>query len=102
MPFLIDATDASGVGETRAVLRASHLKRLEDSLELIIAAGAKLTDDGAAIGSLFLLEVDSREEAEQFVAHDPYLIGGVYESVIITRWRKGFFDHARVLQSVVR
>ncbi|RKT20759.1 hypothetical protein B0G69_4093 [Paraburkholderia sp. RAU2J] len=34
----------------------------------------------------------AREEAEQFIAADPFSAVGLFERVTITRWRKAYFD----------
>jgi len=96
MPYLIDATDGPGQAELRQKIRPDHLGYLQANVHLIIAAGAKLSDDGAtALGSLYLLDVDDRRAAEVFIAADPYSEAGVFETVTVTRWRKGFFDFKR-------
>jgi hypothetical protein len=96
MPYLIDATDGADAAALRAEWRPAHLAFLESSLKLVIAAGAKLSDDGETpLGSLYLVDVDDRAAAEAFIADDPYVRAGVFSDVRITRWRKGFLDHRR-------
>lgn len=97
MPYLIDASDGPDVAELRARLRPDHLAHINDHLPLILAAGAKLSEDGTPIGSAYLLDVEHRRAAEEFIQADPYVLGQVFGTVTITRWRKGFFDHARVV-----
>ncbi len=93
MPFMIVANDAPGVAELRAKVRPAHIAYLEANLDKIVAAGAMLADDGkTAIGSLYLIDTDHREEAEQFIRHDPYMQKGVFAGFEATRWRKGVFD----------
>jgi uncharacterized protein len=97
VPYLIDAVDGADAAAARAELRPSHLAYIEAHVGVVLAAGAKLSDDGTtALGSLFLLDVDERADAEAFHAGDPFTAGGVYASSTITRWRKGFFDFARI------
>lgn len=99
MPYLIYATDRPGAAALRAEHRPAHLAYLEANLPLILAAGAKLADDGtAAFGSAYLLDVDDRAAAEAFIAADPFSKAGVFGEIVITRWRKGFFDHRTVPQ----
>ena len=53
-------------------------------------AGATQNDDGTtAIGSLFVLNVNSRAEAKAFSDGDPFTQKGVFASITITRMRKG-------------
>lgn len=93
MPYLIDATDAPGKGELRKRLRPDHLAYLEANLHRLIAAGAKLSDDGAnPLGSAYILDTDSRDVAKAFIDADPFAKAGVFGAITITRWRKGFFD----------
>jgi uncharacterized protein len=97
MPYLIDATDKPDSSALRQAHRPAHLRFLEDAVASLIAAGAKLSDDGAsAWGSVYILDVEDRAAAEAFIAVDPYFAAGLFGSVAITRWRKGFFDFHRM------
>ena len=54
-----------------------------------IAAGPLLSDDGEVmVGSCFILEVKSKEEAENFILNDPFYIHGVWnkENISIQRY----------------
>ena len=100
MPFLIDATDASDQAELRQRVRPEHLDYLTSRTGLILAAGAKLSDDGVtATGSFYLVETEDRDAARAFIDADPYVRNGVFGTVAMTRVRKGFFDFARVQPS---
>ena len=66
------------------------LDALLDELEKVIS---KLADDGeTALGTLYIVTTDSREEAQSFVAADPFTKAGVPGQIIVTRWRKAIFD----------
>jgi uncharacterized protein YciI len=96
MPFVIDATDKPEAEALRASTRAEHLAYLEANVSRLLAAGAKLRDDGTtAWGSVYLLDTDERAEAEAFIAGDPFSTAGVFAEVAITRWRKAFFDRRK-------
>lgn len=96
MPYLIDAEDREGAAELRARVRPDHLAFLEARQGSLLAAGAKLSDDGAsAHGSFYILDTDSRAEAEAFIAADPFTVAGLFGRTTVTRWRKGFFDFRR-------
>ena len=59
------------------------------------AAGLRrqLQDDGAdAGGGLYLVDLDTREAAQQFIDADPFAQAGLFERVAITRWRKAYVD----------
>jgi hypothetical protein len=89
MQFVIYAVDKPNHLALRMETRPAHLKYLESFTKEIVLAGPLLTDDGQTmIGSLFILEVPSRKEAEAFAANDPYRKAGVFVSVTVTAWRK--------------
>ena len=53
-------------------------------------AGATQNDEGtAAIGSLFIVNVNSRAEAKKFSDGDAFAQNGVFASITITRMRRG-------------
>jgi hypothetical protein len=54
-------------------------------------AGPLLSEAGAMIGSLLLVEAASLDEARALQAEDPYVKGGVFDLVTIyeTRWAIG-------------
>jgi len=99
MHFLVETFDADGVADLRAEIRPAHLRYLEDHVDIILAAGAKLTDDGGnAGGSAYLLDVPDRAAVEAFLVGEPFQQAGVIARTTITRWRRGFFDRQRVPQ----
>jgi uncharacterized protein YciI len=81
MKFAIIGYDNPQGEAKRKLHRAAHLANLEslDRQGRVILAGP-LTDK---TGSLLVLEFETREEAEDFVRHDPYMVYGVFERVDI-------------------
>ena len=72
----------------KASATASRLSRQPEKDSGV--AGATQSDDGTtAIGSLFVVNVNSRAEAKAFSDGDPFTQNGVFSSVTITRMRKG-------------
>jgi uncharacterized protein len=66
-----------------------HPEYLDQRSSILVLAGATLTDDGsAASGSLFIVNVQTRAEAEAFSAGDPFTKAGIFERITITRMRK--------------
>jgi len=77
-----------------AAIRDKHLQPHRDYLKsqkgILVLAGATQNDDGTqAIGSLFVVNVNSRAEAKKFSDGDPFTQNGVFAGVTITRMRKG-------------
>jgi uncharacterized protein YciI len=93
MPYMIDTQDKQNTQALRKSLRDNHLNYLKQNQSLLLACGAKLAEDGVTgLGSFYIVDVDTREEAEQFINSDPYMKGGLFEGVRVVRWRKSYLD----------
>ncbi|TFY85985.1 YciI family protein [Pseudomonas kairouanensis] len=91
MPFLIETWDKPGSQQLRRDTRDEHLDFLAHHKALLLACGAKLNDDGTDQGGgLYVVDLATREEAEQFIAADPFYRVALFERVAITRWRKAY------------
>jgi uncharacterized protein YciI len=89
--YLIYCVDRPGCEAVRAAARDEHMKYLH-SREEIVLAGAKLSDDGeTAGGSAFIVNVPDRAAAKAFNDGDPFSRAGLFDSVTITRMRKGLW-----------
>jgi uncharacterized protein YciI len=93
MAFIVETWDKPGHASLRIQERDVHLAYLEANKALLLACGAKLQDDGGnAGGGLYVVDLDTREEVERFIAKDPFALAGLFERVTITRWRKAYVD----------
>ncbi|OCG74638.1 YciI family protein [Microbacterium sediminis] len=93
MPYLIETFDKPDHVALRTKLRPAHLDYLATVAPKLIACGAKLSDDGeTADGGIYLVDVDTREEAEALIAADPFARGGLFDRVHVQRWRKAYVD----------
>ena len=86
--FAIHCLDKPGGGALRAETRAKHLAYLDGLSARLFCAGPLLDLEGAAIGSLLIVECSDRRAAYQFAADDPYSLAGLFQSVAITAWRQ--------------
>ncbi len=91
--FVIHAHDKAAGADSaarRMPLRDAHRDYLNRHHGITIARGPLLDDAGNhIIGSLLLLDVSSRAEAEAFWAGEPFNRAGIYERVTLERWRFG-------------
>ena len=68
-------------------MRISYLERHKS---LVVLAGGTLAEDGKTrTGSVFIVNVPSREAAEKFSAEEPFRKAGLSKTVKITRMRRG-------------
>jgi uncharacterized protein YciI len=97
LAYLIETHDKPGHEHVRDSLRQKHLEWLESHVDKVIAGGALMNHEGTSvIGGLMLVDIDSREEAEAFIANDPFTASGMFARVDIIRWRMSFLDFKRI------
>ncbi|SEJ92454.1 YciI family protein [Achromobacter sp. NFACC18-2] len=93
MPYIIETFDKPNHQEVRQQHRAKHLEYLDANKQLLLACGAKLQDDGKdAGGGLYIVDVETRDAAQQFIDADPFAQANLFDRVTITRWRKAYVD----------
>jgi uncharacterized protein len=89
MLFTILCTDKPNHEQLRIGTRQAHLDYLGGFKDRVVMAGPLQTDDGARMtGSLLIMDFADRKLAEAFAANDPYNKAGLFENVVIRRWKK--------------
>ena len=91
MPWMIVSDDAPGgaaIRANRAVMDAHWAYELSIKHK-IVCAGSLRSDDGVTpIGSLLVLDVETREEALAIVNADPATKAGLRDKMTVKRWNK--------------
>ena len=68
----------------------AHLDFLRSQKKILVLSGGTTSDDGQEFtGSLLIVNVGSRAEAQAFEAGDPFAQAGMFRDVQIRRMRKG-------------
>jgi uncharacterized protein YciI len=94
--FVLICTDKPGSLDLRLASRPQHLAYLETYQSKLVSAGALLNAEDRPAGSLLIIDVADRAEAEGFAEADPYNKSGLFESVVIRPYRQVFRDGDRV------
>lgn len=90
MLWAISRVAAPNFAEMREKALQPHLDYLRSRKKILVLSGGTTSDDGKAfIGSLLIVNVGSRAEAQAFVDADPFTKAGMFAKVTITRMRKG-------------
>lgn len=98
MPYVIITTDKPDSLALRDQVRAEHIDYLTLHKARLLAAGARIDDDGrGGHGGVIIHDTDDRAEAEAFIQGDPFTKAGLFETVQVTRWRKAFFAGERLV-----
>ncbi|MBO2455737.1 hypothetical protein J4573_52285 [Actinomadura barringtoniae] len=88
--------DVPDSGPLRKAVLAEHRRYVDERAELIRFSGPLVADDGVTrCGQLFVLEVAARQDAEEFVAADPFTRAGVFATVEIDAVLPVFSEGAR-------
>jgi uncharacterized protein YciI len=87
MTYALICTDKPGALQTRIDNREAHLAYLKDT-GVVVEAGPFLGGDGQMSGTLLILDVATRAEAEGWAANDPYAKAGLFSDVRIEAWKK--------------
>ena len=85
--FHILAKDKPGALNVRTSNRSAHLAWIGDYPYAVKTAGPLLSDEGEMIGSMLLIEAESREALEVLLSEDPYAKAGLFQSVEITPFK---------------
>jgi len=96
MHFTIRCTDKAGSLDLRLATRPAHLAYLQANIAKLVLVGPVLDEAGRAKGSLYVVDVADRAEAERLAADDPYAKAGLFSHVEIDPVRVVFKDGAQV------
>jgi uncharacterized protein YciI len=96
--YVVIAYDAKddGVYERRLRIRESHVEsinKLRDEGKILV--GLAITDDNnKMIGSVVVTSFPSRTEFDNWLAHEPYVMGKVWEDItVLTGDLSSSFEH---------
>jgi uncharacterized protein len=87
MQYVLICTDRPGAAAARKANREAHLRYIEET-GVVSQAGPFVDAGGEMCGSLIVIDVDTRDAAEDWAAGDPYARAGLFEKVEIRAWRK--------------
>ncbi|UYP68026.1 YciI family protein [Thalassobacter stenotrophicus] len=86
MFYVVICTDKPGHLEVRQANRADHVAYLKSTN--VTQAGPFLDANGDMCGSLVILDVADRAEAEAWAAADPYKLADLFTDVRIEAWNR--------------
>jgi uncharacterized protein YciI len=88
MHFIITGHDGSDAGalERRMKVREEHMRGVDELVrkKRLLYAAALLNDAGTMIGSTMIVDFESREALDLYLATEPYVTGRVWEHIDVT------------------
>ena len=87
MRYALICLDKPNALQTRVENRPAHLEHLQ-STGVVEQAGPFIDAAGQMCGSLIILNVGTKAEAEAWAAADPYAKAGLFQSVMVQEWKR--------------
>ncbi len=89
--FAIHCTDKPGHAHVRQANRPAHLEYAKQWMDKMIVGGPMLAADGESmIGSMLIIDLPDEAAAHDWCANDPYAKAGLFESVLVRRFKGAF------------
>ena len=85
MQYIIKAYDGERMLDKRIEIRPRHLEGIERIKEHVICAGGLLDDEGKMKGSVLIMEYESREQLDEYLANEPYVQENVWQKIEVER-----------------
>jgi uncharacterized protein YciI len=88
--------DRPDAPELRGEHRDEHLRYVDGFMHQILASGALTDEDDVTFGGFVLLDVEDRSAALRFSELDPFTRSGLFERVVVAKWRRGIYNFERL------
>lgn len=98
MKFVIRAIDGEGKLEKRMEVRPRHFEGMDRMKEHLVCAGGLLDDAGNLKGSLLVMDFQSRQELDEYLGHEIYVVEHVWEQITIDQMNVAYLDGEKVTQ----
>lgn len=89
MYFALVAHDRPNAVARRMEIRPAHLEHLDALGDDLILAGPFLDDRGDMVGSIVVIEAPGLDQAKAIFNRDPFVTGGLFDSITIKPWKLG-------------
>ncbi|MBQ6204412.1 MAG: hypothetical protein IJK46_10015 [Prevotella sp.] len=91
--FIVKAYDGEGKLPNRMEVRPRHFENMERMKKHVVCAGGMLDEEGKMIGSLLVMEFETREQLEEYLANEPYVVEHVWERIEVERMNVVILDN---------
>ena len=99
MLFVARFTDKPDIAERRAELLQEHFDWLAANADRVLLAGSLRTDVGGdSLGGLWIIEANSKADAEQVYQTDPFFANGLRAKVEVFHYVKAHPDKTSVIR----
>lgn len=85
MQFIVKAYDGEGMLDRRMEVRPRHLEGMARLGTHVVCAGGLLDEEGKMKGSVLVMDFDTRDELDRYIANEPYVVEHVWEKIEVER-----------------
>ncbi|MCR4766053.1 MAG: YciI family protein [Bacteroidaceae bacterium] len=96
MQFVIKAYDGEGMLDKRMEVRPRHFEGMDRMKEHLVCAGGILDEAGKLKGSLLVMEFQSREELDAYLAQEVYVVEHVWQKIEVDQMNVAYLNRERV------
>ncbi len=94
--YVVQCRDRADSAALRTATLAAHRAYVDTWESSITLSGPLITEGGEVrIGQFYVLHIESRSAAEEFIANDPFTKAGLFTSVEVTRIQLRFLGGRR-------
>ena len=91
--FIVRAYDGEGKLPKRMEVRPRHFENMERMKDHVVCAGGMLDEEGKMVGSLLVMEFETREQLDEYLANEPYVVEHVWERIEVERMNVVILDN---------
>lgn len=96
MKFVIRAIDGEGMLDKRMEVRPLHFEGMDKIREHLVCAGGLLDESGNLKGSVLVMDFQSRQELDEYLAHEIYVVEHVWEKITVDQMNVAYLDKKKV------
>ncbi|MBR6212875.1 MAG: hypothetical protein IKQ64_07540 [Bacteroidales bacterium] len=85
MQFIVKAYDGEGMLDRRMEVRPRHLEGMAGLGTHVVCAGGLLDEEGKMKGSVLVMDFETRDELDRYIANEPYVVEHVWEKIEVER-----------------
>jgi uncharacterized protein YciI len=94
MPLFVlighDGPDGPARRNEHRAAHVAHVEALDREGRIVLAGTPRNDSDDASIGAVILFEARDLEQAREIAGRDPYVRGGVFESLTVAPFKRVF------------
>ena len=97
MQFVIRAIDGAGKLAKRMEVRPRHFEGMDRLKNHLVCAGGLLDEAGNLKGSVLVMEFETRQELDDYLSHEVYVVEGVWEQISVDQMNVAYLDKERLV-----